>query len=223
MQEQTQTHSSSRCLLLALLLIVLVGAILYALSQLGGSGGLGYSFEQQEAFRLAQETQAYRRTHPTPANYGLASITVFSQDGSSRRFVPTSHGIIVPFVSTPGKHSEISAHDWILDELAILRKARYIDANTTDITVIIFSQVRVCASCRIALRDWQQEFRQTSGFPTLALSIWQLTRGYDPAIVPKGKPVSSPDDVTEVTIAFISLHTDKEQDTSSLDASPCQC
>lgn len=201
---QMPSQRSSNCLLIVLLLLVSAVVVFYAVGQMGGSG---YSFEQEEAYQLAQEAQAYRRTHPTPANYGLASITIFSQDGSSHRFVPTTHGLVVPFESESKRniHSEEFAHDWILSELAILKKARYIDTQTTTgITVIIFSQVRVCSPCRIAMRDWQQEFRQASGFPTLELSIWQLTRGYDPAVLPKGKPVTSEDDVTEVIISFSS-------------------
>ncbi len=201
-QEQEQFSSSSRCLLIIVLLILLAAAILYVLSPLGGSGGRGYSFEQTEAYQLAQEAQAYRRTHPTPANYGLASITVFSQDGSSHRFVPTAHGIIVPFASTPGKHSEIYAHDWILDELALLKQARYIDAHTSAITVIIFSQVGVCTPCKIAMRGWRRQFRRAAAMSSLTLSIWNLTHGYNPRDHPKGFPLSSPDDVVEVPIRF---------------------
>ncbi len=77
MQEQEQEQlQSSNCLLLIVLLLIVLAAILYALSQLGGSGGPGYSFEQMEAFRLAQETQTYRQAHPYGDNYGRGSITV---------------------------------------------------------------------------------------------------------------------------------------------------
>ncbi|MGB8346189.1 MAG: hypothetical protein WCD86_14995 [Ktedonobacteraceae bacterium] len=153
---QEQAPRSSHCLAIAVLLIILVFAILYAAAQFGASfGGSGYSLEQEEAYQLAQESQDYRRLHPTGANYALASITIFYQDGSSRRFVRETHGIIFPFESNKdqGLHSEIFAHEWILEELAILKKARYIDAQTTGITVIVFSQVGVCPACKIAMRD----------------------------------------------------------------------
>lgn len=210
-QEQIPTQRPSHCLAIIVLLVILVFAVLYAIAQFGASsGGSGYSFEQEEAYQLAQETQNYRRYHPTGANYALASITILYQDGSSRRFVPESHGIIVPFesekdtVENESIHSETFAHDWILEELAILKKAGYIDAQTTGITVIIFSQVRVCKDCRNAMRNWRQEFRIAAGKPGLELSIWELTHGYDPKYKRKGEPVTSEDDVTQVTsIRFV--------------------
>lgn len=206
-QEQAQAPRSSHCLAITVLLIILVLAVLYALAQFGAqSGGSGYSFEQEEAYQLAQETQNWRRYHPTGANYALASITIFYQDGSSRRFVRETHGIAFPFASKKdqGIHSEIFAHDWIVEELDILKKAGYIDAQTTGITVIIFSQVAVCPVCRATMRDWRKEFRNISGRNDLELSIWQLTRGYNPSDYPKGKPVTSEDDVTQVTsIRFV--------------------
>lgn len=210
-QEQLPAQRPSHCLAIVVLLIILVFAVLYAIAQFGaGLGGSGYSFEQEEAYQLAQETQNWRRLHPTPANYALTSITIFYQDGSSRRFVPESHGIIVPFesekdtVENESIHSETFAHDWILGELTILKKAGYIDAQTTGITVIIFSQVGVCKDCKIAMRDWRQEFRNAAGRPDLELSIWELTHGYNPRTHKKGEPVTSEDDVTQVTsIRFV--------------------
>lgn len=201
-QEQLPAQRHSHCLAIIVLLIILVFAVLYAIAQLGASfGGSGYSFEQEEAYQLAQETQNYRRLHPTPANYALASVTIFYQDGSSRRFVHETHGIIFPFESKKdqGLHSEIFAQEWIVGELAILKKAGYIDAQTTGITVVIFSQVGVCPVCRATMRDWRKEFRGASGRNDLQLSIWQLTHGYNPADYPKGKSVTSEDDVTQVT------------------------
>lgn len=125
-QEQLPAQRPSHCLAIVVLLIILVFAVLYVLAQFGAqSGDSGYSFEQEEAYQLAQETQNYRRLHPTPANYALASITIFYQDSSSRRFVRETHGIIFPFESKKdqGMHSEIFAHNWLLEELDILKKA----------------------------------------------------------------------------------------------------
>jgi hypothetical protein len=205
MQEQTQTSSSrsNNCLLIVVLLIVLLGAVLYAAAQnRADSGGSGYSFEQTEAFHLAQETQDYRRTHPFKGNYALGSITIFFQGGLQRRFVPLKHGVIVPFPNQGRIHSENFAHDWILDELASLQKAGYIDHQTTAITVVIFSQVAICTPCKIVMRDWQREFGQAAHYPGLGLSVWQLTQGYDPQYTPKGQPVVSEEDVTQVIIRF---------------------
>jgi hypothetical protein len=204
-QEQVPMQRPSHCLAIVVLLIILVFAVLYAIAQFGASfGGSGYSFEQEEAYQLAQETQNWRRYHPTGSNYGLASITIFYQDGSSRRFVRETHGIFFPFKSDPARqiHSEEFAHDWILEELDILRNSRYIDAQTTSITIIIFSQVDVCGPCQKKMRSWQKEFRQAAGTQALTLSIWDLTHGYNPAKSPKGSPVASEDDVVEVPITF---------------------
>lgn len=52
------------------------------------------------------------------------------------------------------------------------------------------------------MRDWLREFRAEAGKNTLTLSIWQLTRGYSPVRVPRGRPVRSEDDVTQVPITF---------------------
>src|SRR5579875_75932 len=159
MQEQMQTQRSSNCLLLIVLLLVLAAAILYALSQLGGSGGLGYSFEQMEAFRLAQETQAYRQGHPYGGNYGRGSITVFYADGISRRYPsPIYQGYDAPNPPVYRTHSEQRIDRWLVSLLPRMLRQHIFD-RATAIRIVIFSQVIVCPGCRQAMIPWQRQLR----------------------------------------------------------------
>jgi hypothetical protein len=205
-QEQEQIHSSSRCLLIiVLLLLVLVAAILYALSRLGGSGGLGYSFEQQEAFRLAQETQAYRQAHPYGGNYGRGSITVQYADGTSRRYPsPISQGYDAPNPPIYRTHSEQKIDRWLRAELTRLRQQHVFD-KATAIRIVIFSQVIVCPQCRTAMIRWQRQYRALAATTALFVTVWQLTpgkAGFNPKVTPQGKPVPDPTDVQQVKIPF---------------------
>lgn len=208
MQEQTQTSSSnsSHCLLIVVLLIVLLGAVLYAIAQHGaGSGGSGYSFEQEEAFHLAQATQAERQAHPYGGNYGQGSITVFyPNDTSSRYPSPIYQGYDAPTPPLYRTHSEQKIYQWIVATLPKLRQRRVFDGATA-VRIVIFSQVIVCAACRSAMIPWQQTFHTLTGVKVLFVTVWQLTpqkAGFSPKCVPRGKPVTSPDDVQQVMIPF---------------------
>lgn len=201
---ESQLRRRRRRLLLILLLALLTTLLILTISRVTGPSG-GYSFHQTEAFHLAQECQDWRRRHSSPGNYGRPSITIFYDDGSQRRFAPLHGMCFEGFDDEFGEnstHSEILSHDWIKGNLADLVRAGYIDQHTTGITVVVFSQVIVCKLCRAEMRDWLREFRAEAGKNFLTLSIWQLTRGYNPVRVPRGRPVTSESDVSRVPIVF---------------------
>lgn len=202
--QQLQSRRPRFRRMLFLVLLVLVSLALYTLYRIATRPS-GYSFDQSEAFHLAQECQDWRSHHSSPGNYGRPSITIFYDDGSQRRFAPGHGRCFEGFDDQYGEnstHSEIQSHNWVKDELAGLKKAGYIDQHTTGVAVVVFSQVIVCRLCRAEMRGWLREFRTEAGTDTLTVTIWQLTRGYNPVRVPRGRPVTSEADVSRVPITF---------------------
>lgn len=139
MESQEQIHSSSRCLLIALLLIVLVGAILYALSQLG-KGGQGGSFDAAPyTLHLAQKMYQWRKTHGiTGHNFGGGIIVVQYADGSAPSVYesPVYEGQDGPPQDVNAFHSERQTQEnFILPTLTLLRQHGIV-AKASEIDVI---------------------------------------------------------------------------------------
>lgn len=174
--------------------------------------GGGSSFDsQQEAFQLAQDTQAYRmklfqQGRSIKNNLGYASITITYTDGTkARRYVQlTSDGSPLPFAGYDPytSHSEFFAHGWVKGTLRSLRQSGTALTHVASVDIVIFSQVRVCDDCRKAMVGWLREFKVDAGTDAVSLTIWQLTRGFDPAKLQQGRSVTSPSDVSPVPIPF---------------------
>ena len=218
MASGTSTKSSTLPLFI-LLLLLLLGLLIFGLpslnlrlnvaTQSNSQGQCAFNsipFDaQKEAFILATNAQEYRTTHQTARNYANASITLC--EGNAAR-APLRSQVYYGYNALSGPpyttHAEQFAHDqWIIPNLTGVSKSN----NYTKITyiyVIIFSQVRICDGCKETMKKWLSEFKKVAGTNNLDLSVWQLTKGYDPRQFPAGKPVTSTADVTQVLITFAS-------------------
>ena len=209
MRQQRHRFPRSRLSMVLLVLVALLFIALYLLSRSPGRGGPQFD-KSAEAYSLAQAAQSYRQRFPLKVNYGLASITVIYDDGTSRRYMPTdAQGRTDPFrgFTSPGAqgyrtHSEFKAHKWILDTLGVLKRVGKINRHVK-IAIVIFSQVVVCSDCAREMVSWLHEFRAAAGTNVLELSTWDIAmgKGYDPGALPQGKPVRR-SDLEEVPISY---------------------
>lgn len=162
--------------------------------------------EQEEAFRLAQFTEQYRKSHPTPANYGLGSWTVCYTDGPPvRNQTPEFKG---GNNKNPDNgpvqisHSEQQTYRYLQFKLPGLSLDQ---SNVVAVEVVIFSQVIVCPPCQEDMVLWQAGLREKARTENLFLSIWDIApgKGFAPTVYPGGTgiPVGI-DDLRKIDIAF---------------------
>ena len=158
-QQQQERQSNNGWIIFLLLLLLIASVFAYTALRTGNDGGQtntdgqclanGTQFNgRQEAFQLAQLSEQYRTGHAFNGNYGYASYTLCSQDGTQQRKVsPVAPG----FDNTTDKtkplnytHSEQTLYRWASSQLTDIS----FDAQKlVAIYVIIFTQVRVCDAC----------------------------------------------------------------------------
>lgn len=218
MASNTSTKPSALPLFI-LLIILLLGLLIFGLLSLNIKLNIGTQntsqgqcafksipFDpQQEAFILATKAQKYRASHQTARNYANASITIC--EGNTARASLRSniyYGYNASTSPSYTTHAEQFVHDqWIIPNLTGISKSSTF-AKITFIYVVIFSQVRICDGCKEIMKKWLSDFKKVAGTNNLDLSIWQLTKGYDPRQFPAGKPITGIADVTQVLITFVS-------------------
>ena len=162
--------------------------------------------ERQEAFRLAQFTEEYRKSHPTPANYGLGSWTVCYTDG------PPVRNQTPEFKGSNNKNPALGPVQINHSEQQTYRYLQFKfpgfsldESNVVAVEVVIFSQVIVCPPCQNDMVSWQAVLREKARTQNLFLSIWDIApgKGFAPTVYPGGTgiPVTI-DDLRKIDIAF---------------------
>lgn len=199
---------------LILLLLLLAVIAFFALGSLNLAGSTTRSRssqcpgfdEQEEAFQLAQFTEQYRKSHPTPANYGPGSWTVCYTDGSPvRNQTPEFKGgnnknpAVGPTQIT---HSEQQTYRYLQLKLPGLSLDQ---SRVVAVEVVIFSQVIVCPPCQEDMVSWQAVLREKARTQNLFLSVWDIApgKGFVPTVYPggTGTPVSI-EDLRKIDLAF---------------------
>lgn len=198
-QGQSRRPPTSLFILLLLLLLLLL-AVAYSSLRLGNSSSQpstegqclshGQQFNgRQEAFTLAQQAEQYRTSHPYNGNYGYASYTLCSKDGSEQRVVsPVAPGYDNTTDKTKPRnytHSEQALYRWLQKQLMGLS---FDPQALTAIYVIIFSQVRVCDACLSDMVSWQSDLRQAAKTAQLYLALWDIRPGSPSAFIPTVSP-----------------------------------
>jgi hypothetical protein len=140
-------------LILLLLLLVVTGFFALGSLNLAGSatqtqtGQCPPFDEQQEAFRLAQIAEQYRKANPRGTNYSLGSYTVCYTDGKT---ISGTTRVARGFdAKTPNDihktHAEQAVYVFLKGRLAVLSLD---PGKVVVINAMIFSQVSVCGACQ---------------------------------------------------------------------------
>lgn len=143
--------------------------------------------------------QAYRKRHPSPGNYAQVAIRQVYDDGSVSKW-DTSY-IYEGFDDIDGEnttHSEQYGHQWILDTIAAY-KGHASWMRVIALTVVFYSQVRVCRRCQIDMRSWRNAYQKSAG-KLVAVTIWEHARFFIKA--PNTGIMLSEDDLVEVVIKW---------------------
>ncbi len=208
MQQRQQQKSPSGCLMVAILVLIALGALVASIhlsSLLGGS-----SFNAQaEALQLALNTQQYRGRHKSATkgfNLGQASIILEYPDGtfSTPDRSPIYLGMDSPPPDVNKDHSERKEHEqFILPTLGILARKGTLDSVSL-IHIVLFSQIYICLPCQADMRGWLDHYRCIVGPANagkLDVTVWELTGGFNTK-APAWTVVASEEDVQPVSIAF---------------------
>jgi hypothetical protein len=185
-------------ILLASLAAIYFYVIPYLSSSAGGSagsafsGGWSVSQQRQIAYDLAQNVQDYRqRIHETRhINYGYAYLVATGITDPFRPKQPYD-GMDSKRGAKNDTHSESKLKGWAL--LTIQQQLQQLPAGST-INLLIFTQVKVCPTCRSDINAWATQLQQAAP-PGVRVNfyIWQQTN-FD-IDHPDQTPVTSPNQV----------------------------
>jgi hypothetical protein len=199
-------------LLIIVLLLIVLAAILYALSQVGKGGQGGFFDAASYALQIARGAYRVRQHHaPTGHDFGGSIIVVQYADGSRPLVLPSPiyEGYDSPPPDVNATHSERRTQDdFILPMLLSLRR-RGIVAKASEIDVILFTQFYPCPPCRAEMRAWQKQDRQAAGTENVFMTVWTLAKSFSPLSRnprQRAQPViTGASDLVQVSIPFDAL------------------
>jgi len=118
------------------------------------------------------------KKHPSPGNYAQVAIRQLYDDNTfSKRDVSDIYEGFDDVDGENSTHSEQYAHQWVIDTISIYQKrANWIHVKS--LTVVFYSQVQVCKSCRIDMRSWPNTYQKSAGAAEAQLLATEEALGF---------------------------------------------
>jgi len=171
--------------------LLLIGAVLYLLSQFLGQGGstpAGFD-APSVAYQVAQSVQKYRKDHSAANNDCQVVVVSESTDGKLtelERYTTYGYGI-----DSNLNHCEQRALRWI--QYNTLPSLSF-GGNVQTLHVLLFTQVRACDPCEQSFSNWQNVLQQLvksrpgGANVQLQLYIWEIKYGSPSGFAPSDFP-----------------------------------
>lgn len=192
-----QRQRSGGCWIIVLIVGLVVAALLYSGARIGSGGlkgGPGGGFDAgAKAYALAQETETYRNSHRSNANY-CDFVVVLEDSNGNLNAIP---GLIYEGygVESNTNHCEQKSLRYVqFNGFPNQVYARL--QNLRVVHIVVFSQIRVCPACEKGFSAWQNDLQQQikqqpdGANVSVDLSIWEINpgspSGFDPAKYPYG-------------------------------------